>query len=152
MSSRISHLLTLWKQARLPWRSRVFVGTDLSGNEYYESVTALNGRTRRIVEMKEKKLLSDYEEDALPVQWQSWLRHTRYDPPTIDEIKLANKRRETIIQKAKAFDKEWEERKKASSSPSSPTSPVKQNQPLETKDKKDTPFEPESWNPEVAKK
>ncbi|CAG8433091.1 10720_t:CDS:2 [Diversispora eburnea] len=97
---------------RLPWRSRVFVGTDLSGNEYYESVTATNGRTRRIVEMKEKKLLSDYEEDALPVQWQSWLRHTRYDPPTIDEIELANKRRETIIQKAKAFDKEWEEVRK----------------------------------------
>lgn len=66
-ASRVSRLLTLWRQSRLPWRSRVFVGTDLEGNEYYESVKATNnGRTRRTVEMKEKKPLSEYEGDALP--------------------------------------------------------------------------------------
>ncbi|CAG8553584.1 843_t:CDS:2, partial [Scutellospora calospora] len=110
-NSYVSRLLKIWKQARLPWRQRVFVGSDLFGNEYYESRQPINGRKKRMVEPKEKKSLSEYDSDSLPVQWQSWLRHTRFEPPTIEEIVMANKRRELIIQRAKTLDKDWERRK-----------------------------------------
>ncbi len=67
------------------------VGTDAIGNTYFES-KALNqfGRTTRYVEYSNKNAndasmdnlhLSFDESTKLPVGWQSWLRHTRQDPP-----------------------------------------------------------------------
>ncbi|RIB02919.1 hypothetical protein C2G38_829970 [Gigaspora rosea] len=106
-NSYVSRFLIMWKQARLPWRQRVLVGSDLYGNEYYESNRFINGRKKRTVEMKEKKPLGEYNSDSLPVQWQSWLRHTRHEPPTAEEIIMANRRRELIIQRAKVLDKDW---------------------------------------------
>ncbi|CAG8568758.1 15776_t:CDS:2, partial [Acaulospora colombiana] len=132
---------------------------DLSGNEYYEAVRVINGRKKRTVEMKEERPLCEYDSDEVPVQWQSWLRHTRFDPPTIEELISANKRKEMIIQRAKALDKEWEERKSAMS-----RGEVISPRPVETigEEVKDFPFgtstipsgsfNPESWNPASTKK
>ncbi|CAG8721336.1 11193_t:CDS:2, partial [Acaulospora morrowiae] len=162
-ASFISHLLKIWRQARLPWRSRMFIGIDLSGNEYYETVEAINGRKKRMVEMKEEKPLSEYNTDDVPVQWQSWLRHTRLDPPTIEEVTLANKRRELIIQRAKALDREWEERKLAISrveainstetisEEASPSKPIKDS-PFGAQTIPGDAFEPEPWKPVTTKK
>ncbi|CAG8524406.1 20759_t:CDS:2 [Dentiscutata erythropus] len=86
-NSYVSGLLKMWKQARLPWRQRIFVGSDLHGNEYYESNRPINGRKKRIVEMRENKPLGEFNSDSLP---------------------------ELIIQRAKALDKDWERRKELS--------------------------------------
>ncbi|CAG8543940.1 12189_t:CDS:2 [Racocetra persica] len=163
-NSYLSRLLKMWKQARFPWRQRVFVGSDLSGNEYYES-NLINGRKKRTVEMKEKKPLGEYDSDSLPVQWQSWLRHTRFEPPTIEEIIMANKRRELIIQRAKALDKDWERRKEELSREKvsdKATSAEFEGQDAQKKSAQEIPFrppsipsgtfEPKSWEPGVARK
>ncbi|CAG8436923.1 12371_t:CDS:2 [Funneliformis mosseae] len=150
-----------WKHIRFPWRSIVYVGSDNIGNEYYESTRQINGRTKRMVELKVKKDLIDYSGDEVPVQWESWLRHTRYDPPTIEEIVLANKRRELIIERAKKLDQEYEERK---AKLASEQSKVQQNAPTEAEGGKKSfahefpptipgdAFEPETWNPIPKKK
>lgn len=43
------------------------------------------------------------------VQWQAWLRHTRQQPPSIVELVQEEKRREIVLQRAKALDEEWEQ-------------------------------------------
>ncbi|CAI2162946.1 13826_t:CDS:2 [Funneliformis geosporum] len=159
--SSLSRFTTAWKHIRFPWRSIVYVGSDNIGNEYFESTKKINGRTKRMVELKVKKELVDYSGDEIPVQWGSWLRHTRYDPPTIEEIVLANKRRELIIERAKKLDQEYEEQKAKLASDQSKD---QQKVPSEVEgDKKSAAhksppkipvdsFEPEPWNPISKKK
>ncbi|KAJ1928545.1 hypothetical protein IWQ60_001971 [Tieghemiomyces parasiticus] len=50
---------------------------------------------------------SQYDVNRVPVQWQSWLRHTRFDAPSDEEIARADARRELIKQRAKELDLEW---------------------------------------------
>ena len=64
--SAFSRFTTAWKYIRFPWRGRVYVGSDPSGNEYYESTRKINGRTKRIVEFKVKKALIDYNNNEIP--------------------------------------------------------------------------------------
>ncbi|KAL1919041.1 uncharacterized protein VTP21DRAFT_2422 [Calcarisporiella thermophila] len=113
--SLLQRLSLAWKSARLPWRKRVLIGTDLEGNLYWEAPNTRNPTSRylqRFVEFKQQGSdLSDYAEREIPVQWLAWLRHTRHDPPTIQEIIEADKRREQIIARAKELDRKWEERK-----------------------------------------
>ncbi|RUS34326.1 hypothetical protein BC938DRAFT_481200 [Jimgerdemannia flammicorona] len=74
-------------------------------------LTRLDGRPKRYVDMQTTRDVSEFTQDHLPVQWQAWLRHTRPDPPTIDELIAANHKRELIIQRAKELDRQWAERK-----------------------------------------
>ncbi|GBB99698.1 hypothetical protein RclHR1_00360047 [Rhizophagus clarus] len=149
--SLLSRFITAWKHARFPWRTRVYVGSDHLGNDYYESTRKNNGRTRRMVEMKGKKDVIDFFNNQIPVQWSSWLRHTRYDSPTIEEIVLANKRRDLIIERAKKLDQEYEEKKmrdnlkiqKEESKPRTEEREIHFRPPTIPSDD----FEPETWNP-----
>ncbi|CAH1764862.1 18723_t:CDS:2, partial [Entrophospora sp. SA101] len=127
---------------RLPWRRQILVGSDLFGNEYYESIKPImdNGRTKRIVYMKKKGIISDYIVEDIPVQWQSWLKHTRFNSPTIEELINNNKRQELILSRAKKLDKEWEESKN------------KRSSLLANKDSKkplipSDDYKPEGWTP-----
>ncbi|CAG8680399.1 7183_t:CDS:2, partial [Ambispora leptoticha] len=152
----LSRLALAWKQTRFPWRSRFYVGSDLDGNEYYETrVLGSSNRPKRMVDLKQPKKYSDYTGDEIPVQWQSWLRHTRFDPPTIEELKIANQRREMIIERANKLDQEWNERKRqlqkqkaanVTQNTTKPTTtlPLLDYQPSVAPS--DT-FEPEEWTP-----
>ena len=64
--SLISRFITSWKHIRFPWRSRIYVGSDHLGNEYYESTRKINGRTKRMVEVKGQKDLVDYISSEIP--------------------------------------------------------------------------------------
>ncbi|KAI0250643.1 hypothetical protein BJV78DRAFT_1217615 [Lactifluus subvellereus] len=81
----MSFLRTFW---RTIYRPRFFVGTDLEGNRFYEypSLTDEPLRTRRRIQYKVYDDMWDYVGSArrLPVQWVSWLSHTRPDPPTLE--------------------------------------------------------------------
>ncbi|RIA84873.1 hypothetical protein C1645_783259 [Glomus cerebriforme] len=153
--SLFSRFTTAWKHMRFPWRTRVYVGSDNLGNEYYESTKKINGRTKRMVELKGKKDLIDYIGYEIPVQWESWLKHTRYDSPTIEEIISANKRRDLIIERAKKLDQEYEERKasaKLKSQQKSQSGDKKWEFPFRPPTIPGDDFEPESWNPTPKKK
>ncbi|SPO24315.1 related to Mimitin, mitochondrial precursor [Ustilago trichophora] len=70
--------------------ARYIVGHDLAGNSYLE-LPSLSGsldprHTRRSIQWKEKKELGDYDQRSIPVQWVMWLRHTRREAPSIEEL------------------------------------------------------------------
>jgi NADH dehydrogenase [ubiquinone] 1 alpha subcomplex assembly factor 2 len=85
-------------------KARYIVGHDLTGNAYLE-LPSLSGsldprHTRRSIQWKEKKEMGDYDQRSIPVQWVMWLRHTRRDPPTIEE--LARDRQRILTTQANA--------------------------------------------------
>lgn len=80
---RIARTLRLGK-----WKH--MVGHDLAGNCYLE-LPSLSGsidprHTRRSIQWREKKELGDYDQRSIPVQWVMWLRHTRREAPTVEEL------------------------------------------------------------------
>ena len=73
--------------------SKKFQGHDLNGNMYFETI--LKGqKSKRTVTYKDSKLNHHtlYNTESIPIQWQSWMRHTRQDPPTIEELNADVKR------------------------------------------------------------
>ena len=69
--SLFSRFITSWKHTRFPWRTRVYVGSDPLGNEYYESTRKINGRTKRMFELKVQKDLIDYNNNEIPGKYAS---------------------------------------------------------------------------------
>lgn len=70
--------------------AKYIVGHDLAGNSYLE-LPSLSGstdprHTRRSIQWAEKRELGDYDQRSIPVQWVMWLRHTRRQAPTIEEL------------------------------------------------------------------
>ncbi|GAA99181.1 uncharacterized protein L969DRAFT_102557 [Mixia osmundae IAM 14324] len=67
------------------WRH--YVGTDLQGNCYFEIPYGLEYRkSRRTVKYAVDKEWSDYQPNDMPPQWSAWLRRTRTDAPTMQEL------------------------------------------------------------------
>ncbi|CAO1614305.1 unnamed protein product [Jaminaea pallidilutea] len=85
---------------------RYLRGYDLEGNAYYEyppysdagssSQPSYARRTRRMVKYKEKMALEDYDHRALPIQWKMWLRHTRGQAPTMEELEKDHRRQTAL--------------------------------------------------------
>ncbi|SNX87169.1 related to Mimitin, mitochondrial precursor [Melanopsichium pennsylvanicum] len=89
-------------------------GHDLNGNAYLE-LPSLSGsldprHTRRSIQWKEKKELGDYDQRSIPVQWVMWLRHTRREPPCIDE--LVRDRQRILVTQANAAKLALEDQQK----------------------------------------
>ncbi|KAK9764956.1 hypothetical protein K7432_007101 [Basidiobolus ranarum] len=107
-----SSFILRWKSIRFPWRRRVLVGLDQHGNQYYETTKPdpEKGYCRRKVEPRSEDVLS-YNTSKIPVQWHSWLRYTRVDPPTIQEIMLAERKMAQTVQRAQYLDQQWQQRK-----------------------------------------
>jgi NADH dehydrogenase [ubiquinone] 1 alpha subcomplex assembly factor 2 len=69
-------------------KNRYFIGKDLDSNFYYE-YPSLDGsldprKTRRVIKYRVHKELGEHDQNALPVQWLMWLRHTRKSAPSIE--------------------------------------------------------------------
>ncbi|KIP12155.1 hypothetical protein PHLGIDRAFT_124328, partial [Phlebiopsis gigantea 11061_1 CR5-6] len=77
----------LWQRIRNP---RGYIGRDLEGNRYFEVPNPNDawGRPKRIVKYREGFDMWTYiaGERRLPVQWTSWLTHTRIYPPSLEEL------------------------------------------------------------------
>ncbi|KAJ1928230.1 hypothetical protein IWQ60_002260 [Tieghemiomyces parasiticus] len=111
--SQLKNLLQAWRSVRLPWRRTSLAGKDHFGNSYFEkhekeAMVGYRVYPRRWVELTtDADHYSQYDVNRVPVQWQSWLRHTRFDAPSDEEIARADARRELIKQRAKELDLEW---------------------------------------------
>ncbi|KAJ3300150.1 hypothetical protein HDU76_006147 [Blyttiomyces sp. JEL0837] len=95
-----------------PWRPLKFMGRDLQGNKYYEGppIRAGTALPRRTIEYKNKRLeYSDYDSSTIPVQWMSWLRHTRDNPPSIEELQAAESQKARTLELARQLDLKWEQ-------------------------------------------
>ncbi|TGO53274.1 hypothetical protein BOTNAR_0299g00050 [Botryotinia narcissicola] len=110
-----------WKALRLPWRKRFFVarhsspalheanqrtpGLDLQNNSFWEFRDAITaGRMRRIVQTPSSIQYSDVK---ISPQWHQWLRHTREDPPSIEELVGDLARQERLKVLARQADERW---------------------------------------------
>lgn len=93
---------------RLLWerlvRKRHYVGYDLDGNQYFEFDNALRpNRPRRMVDFKTGNW-REAREDRLPVQWLTWLKYTRNDPPTIEELEADVQRKAILAHRVQLLD------------------------------------------------
>ncbi|MCJ1282719.1 hypothetical protein MMC26_002044 [Xylographa opegraphella] len=117
----IRRLYFKWRSLKLPWRRRWLVGmvfllhfnrwyyagqcSDLSGNTFWEFKDSLTaGRLRRIAEADPRVHYSDIK---LSPQWHQWLRHTRADPPSLEEQQLDIQRQAQLKQLARLADERW---------------------------------------------
>ncbi|KAL7417686.1 hypothetical protein BDY24DRAFT_375742 [Mrakia frigida] len=103
-----------------------FVGYDLEGNRFYENPG--QERAKRTVQYAESSPEEQFHHSdvtdgtrGLPVQWQAWMRHTRKNPPTTEELQADLQRRQTLAQKVQileAKDREEQLRQRATAAAS----------------------------------
>jgi NADH dehydrogenase [ubiquinone] 1 alpha subcomplex assembly factor 2 len=96
-----------WKALKLPWRKRFLVGLDLQGNTFWEFRDALSSqqhRMRRIVQCPPTVHLSEVK---ISPQWHQWLRHTRIEPPSLNEQSQDLIRQENLKVLAAQADARW---------------------------------------------
>ncbi|AEO58027.1 hypothetical protein MYCTH_2304985 [Thermothelomyces thermophilus ATCC 42464] len=118
-----------WKMLRLPWRRQFLVGFDLSGNTYWEfldrgsrlppprtnpsSQTTTTTTTTRSSPVRWRRIVryprgTHHSAVDVPPAWHQWLRHTRADPPSLDEQRAEVARQERIKRLAAEADARWE--------------------------------------------
>ncbi|BGP16169.1 hypothetical protein JCM10213_006104 [Rhodosporidiobolus nylandii] len=93
---------------------RYWQGTDLQGNNFFERPHVDYPdewrKNKRYVEYREARPLSDYDFKSIPVQWSAWLRRTRRDPPTLEELQKDYARQvrlqENVLQLEQAYKEE----------------------------------------------
>lgn len=92
----------------IPFRRKFFVGYDLHGNTYWEfTIDGNMQRLRRKLEPYEEKLFkADYFE-TVPPQWLQWLRRTRNEAPTLQELINDQIRQQRIKVLAQQADERW---------------------------------------------
>lgn len=118
--------------------------------------------TKRIIQYKEKKDWADYLDDEMPVQWSSWLRHNRKDPPQHEEILEYQRRLATTLTNAKRLDAEWQEERQrlAQRSEPQPTKAIPDATTKPTPPPVDRPnqtnpgegYSPSNWQPATKRR
>ncbi|KAH6610381.1 hypothetical protein Trco_000401 [Trichoderma cornu-damae] len=108
-----------WKALRLPWRRRFLIGFDLQGNTYWEfrltrGTRESSERWRRIVSYPRS---THYSQVKVSPQWHQWLRHTRREPPTLDEQRAELVRQQRIKYLAAEADARWEAKPRVMEAP-----------------------------------
>ncbi|KAH9164849.1 hypothetical protein EDB89DRAFT_2116204 [Lactarius sanguifluus] len=118
----MSFLRKFWQSISRP---RYLIGKDLEGNRFYEYPSLSDDplRTRRRVQYRVYEDMWHYigGKRRLPVQWVSWLSHTRPDPPTLEELQADLERQRRVLYNAavlQARDQDERARISAASAPS----------------------------------
>ncbi|KAI9166826.1 NADH-ubiquinone oxidoreductase assembly factor [Paramyrothecium foliicola] len=111
-----------WKALRLPWRKRFLMGFDLQGNTYWEFRLTRdpesNERWRRIVQYPSS---THHSQVKVSPQWHQWLRHTREDPPALEEQRGDVVRRARMKVLAAEADARWEAKPRVMEDPMATT-------------------------------
>lgn len=112
LAHKYTYFQRLWHrwQARrdIPFRRKFFVGYDLSGNTYWEFT--IDGNRNNLRRKLEPYIKLPFEVDhyhTVPPQWHQWLRRTRPNAPTIQELINDQLRQERIKILAKQADQKW---------------------------------------------
>ncbi|KAJ2058437.1 hypothetical protein GGI17_005040 [Coemansia sp. S146] len=144
----------MWKSLRLPWRKDVLAGVDLEGNLYFERSVRSAVRTRRHVLYKKNITVAEYNDQIIPIQWQAWMRHTRNQPPTIQELLHDVERRRRMAENVHRLATKETSRASAVAGPETvDTAQNSRSQPPTTASRTSAPgesFEPEGWVPASA--
>ncbi|WFC98022.1 hypothetical protein MYAM1_000743 [Malassezia yamatoensis] len=88
-------------------RARYLVGKDLADNAYYEFPSASGStdprHTRRVIKWKVSKHQSEYNPKDVPIQWDAWMRHTRQQPPSIQDLVDDLERQRIVLHNARVL-------------------------------------------------
>lgn len=105
----LQRLWHTWMARRdIPFRKKFFVGYDLHGNTYWEfSVDGNMQRLRRKMEPYKQQLFKADYFSTIPPQWLQWLRRTRFDPPTLEDLINDQVRQQKIKILAQHADEKW---------------------------------------------
>ncbi|KAI5956487.1 hypothetical protein KGF54_000962 [Candida jiufengensis] len=103
-------LLHKWQSKRnIPFRRKFFVGYDLAGNTYWEFTIDGNlSRLRRKLEPFQQQVFKVDYFKTIPPQWLQWLRRTRNNPPTLNELVGDQVRQQKLKVLAKQADDKWQ--------------------------------------------
>ncbi|SGZ51365.1 CIC11C00000002748 [Sungouiella intermedia] len=92
----------------IPFRKKFFVGYDLHGNTYWEfTVDGNMQRLRRKLEPYQEMIFKADYFDTIPPQWLQWLRRTRNEAPTLQELINDQIRQQRIKVLAQQADQRW---------------------------------------------
>ncbi|KAK6888487.1 NADH-ubiquinone oxidoreductase assembly factor N7BML [Candida tropicalis] len=102
-------LLHKWQARRdIPFRRKFFVGYDLYGNTYWEfTIDGNMQRLRRKLEPFQREIFEVDYFSTIPPQWLQWLRRTRNEIPTLDELIHDQLRQQRLKILAKQADEKW---------------------------------------------
>ncbi|KAI9438685.1 hypothetical protein H4582DRAFT_190507 [Lactarius indigo] len=136
----MSFLRKFWQSISRP---RYLAGRDLEGNRFYEYPSLSDDplRTRRRVQYRVYEDMWHYigGKRRLPVQWVSWLSHTRPDPPTLEELQADLERQRRVLHNAAVLQARDQEERAHISAASVPSvtetpSPTPENIPMGKRD------------------
>lgn len=92
----------------IPFRKQFFVGYDLHGNTYWEfTIDGNMQRLRRKLEPYKQLLFKSDYLSSIPPQWLQWLRRTRDEVPTLEELINDQVRQQKIKVLAQHADAKW---------------------------------------------
>ena len=124
------------KTINFPGKSNKFIGQDLQGNLYFEGPPVREGLSksrRSIVYGDGRDAYSQYVPHSIPVQWQAWLRHTREQPPSLDELQSDVMRQQDLAVKVQALQEKDQQEKENKEKLASPSND----------------FQPQTWSPKA---
>ncbi|KAG5414088.1 hypothetical protein IGI04_001655 [Brassica rapa subsp. trilocularis] len=109
----------LWGRVAGMFRSKSFIGADMTGNKYFSRTEQIDGlgeycSSNLTVFVKEKRwVVFRREEDptSIPVEWICWLNGQRKRAPTPEEMAELDARRERVKLNVALLKKEEEEKK-----------------------------------------
>lgn len=70
-----------------------YVGSDLEGNTFFEGSVRTTGRTKRLWEAANN---SNENTELSSVEWIAWLRHTRTEAPSMEELQKNQDQRDIM--------------------------------------------------------
>jgi NADH dehydrogenase [ubiquinone] 1 alpha subcomplex assembly factor 2 len=136
---------------------------DLSGTTFWEFKDGNNaGRMRRIARYPRSIQLSEVK---ISPAWHQWLRHTRQDPPSIEEQEANVQRQIQLKQLAQLADERWASKASYLDSPkdTAQTGPLtaprdsggyskgQEPKPYQSAGGPSEKWQPEAWNPSAGK-
>ncbi|KAJ2351590.1 hypothetical protein H4S02_013598 [Coemansia sp. RSA 2611] len=146
----------MWKALRLPWRKDVLAGADLDGNLYFERSVRSAQRSRRHVMYKKNMPVAEYSDQTIPIQWQAWMRHTRKQPPTIQELLQDAERRRKMAENVHRLATKEASQGAVSGPEAAHATSSSHSQPQKTTPRTSPPpgesFEPEGWVPTSSRR
>lgn len=122
------------------------------GNTFWEFKDQLNAeRLRRTVRYSRK---THYADVQVSPQWHQWLRHTRWEPPTLQEQAADVARQTQLKHNARLADERWAAKGKYIEGAKPAPNTIQHAQPAET-DTGTNPgsdYQPDAWAPGPAKR
>lgn len=109
----VRQLWLKWKMLRLPWRRQFLAGQDLHGLTYWEfrGQGDNSHRMRRMVKGPRNLHHADVPSFVSPL-WHQWLRHTRFDAPSMEEQQMDVTRQIQLKHNARLADERWASKKR----------------------------------------